>query len=147
MLHAFGDDPGIAACMMNASSQPCEGSRGFVWFVTVAMLPVRGDTLNVVEGDEEGGGVSMRMYVASDSAPSAQARRQLAVLRERLGGEGWKVEVIDVFEQPALAEADRILATPVLIRLFPTRRLSVIGDFGDLQAVANALDLEQEVTR
>ena len=109
------------------------------------MLPVRGDTLNVVEGDEEGGGVSMRMYVASDSAPSAQARRQLAALRERLGGEDWKVEVIDVFEQPALAEADRILATPVLIRLFPTRRLSVIGDFGDLQAVANALDLEQEV--
>jgi hypothetical protein len=29
----------------------------------------------------------MRMYVASDSAPSTQARRQLAVLRERFGGE------------------------------------------------------------
>ena len=89
----------------------------------------------------------MRMYVASDSAPSAQARRQLAALRERFGGEGWEVEVIDVFEQPALAEADRILATPVLIRLLPTRRLSVIGDFGDSQAVAIALDLEQEVAR
>ena len=87
----------------------------------------------------------MRLYVASDSAASAQARRQLAVLRGRFGGEDWEVEVVDVFEQPALAEADRILATPILIRLFPTRRLSVIGDFADLQAVANALDLEQEV--
>ncbi|MEA2147530.1 MAG: KaiB domain, partial [Solirubrobacteraceae bacterium] len=52
---------------------------------------------------------------------------------------------VDVFEQPALAEADRILATPVLIRLLPTRRLSVIGDFADVDAVATALDLLQEV--
>jgi circadian clock protein KaiB len=111
------------------------------------MLPATGDTKNVVEGAQEVGGVSMRMYVASDSAPSAQARKQLALLRERFGGEDWEVEVVDVFEQPALAEADRILATPILIRLFPTRRLSVIGDFGDLHAVANALELEQVVVR
>ena len=101
--------------------------------------------MSVAEVDKEGGRVVMRMYVASDSAPSAQARRQLAVLRERFGGEDWEVEVVDVFEQPAHAEADRVLATPVLIRLFPTRRLSVIGDFADLDAVANALDLQQEV--
>ena len=98
----------------------------------------------MVEADEAGR-VLMRMYVASDSAPSVQARRQLAVLRERFGGEDWEVEVVDVFEQPALAEADRVLATPVLIRLFPTRRVSVIGDFADLHAVANALDLEPGV--
>jgi circadian clock protein KaiB len=109
------------------------------------MLRVTGDTLNVAEAGEQRGRVSMRMYVASDSAASAQARRQLAVLRERFGGEDWEVEVVDVFEHPALAEQDRVLATPVLIRLFPTRRLSVIGDFADLQVVADALDLQQEV--
>jgi circadian clock protein KaiB len=103
--------------------------------------------LNVAEVVEQSDLVSMRMYVASDSSASAQARRQLAALRERFGGEDWEVEVVDVFEQPALAEADRILATPILIRLLPSRRLSVIGDFADLQAVANALDLQQEVAR
>jgi circadian clock protein KaiB len=101
----------------------------------------------VVEADEGNVRVLMRMYVASDSAPSVLARRQLAVLRERFGGEDWEVEVVDVFEQPALAEADRVLATPVLIRLFPTRRLSVIGDFADVHAVASALDLEPEAAR
>jgi circadian clock protein KaiB len=91
--------------------------------------------------------VSLRLYVARDSAPSALARPQLAVLRERLGGKDWVVEIVDVFEQPELAEADRILATPVLIRIFPGRRLSVIGDFSDSRAVAIALDLQEAVDR
>ena len=93
--------------------------------------------------DRESGRVSLRLYVASNSAPSAQARRQLAVLQERLDGEDWELEVVDVFEQPALAEADRILATPVLIRVLPEPRLSVIGDFSDSHAVAVALDLQE----
>jgi circadian clock protein KaiB len=114
---------------------------------TVCNVAGAWENLMVAEISEEGGRVLMRMYVASDSAPSVQARRQLGVLRERFGGEDWEVEVVDVFEQSALAEADRILATPVLIRLFPSRRLSVIGDFADLHAVASALELEQEVAR
>lgn len=68
-------------------------------------------------------------------------------MRERLGGEHWEVEVVDVFERPALAEADRVLATPVLIRLFPPPRLSVIGDFSDSDAVATALDLQEALDR
>lgn len=100
-------------------------------------------------GDPQGDGhrVLLRMYVASNSGPSALARRHLAALRERFGGARWEVEIVDVFEQPALAEADRILATPVLLRLFPPPRLSVIGDFADLHAVARALDLEEDTKR
>lgn len=93
--------------------------------------------------NHENGRVLLRMYVAGRSAPSAQARRQLAALQRSLGGAHWEVEIIDVFEHPDLAEVDRILATPVLVRLFPEPRLSVIGDFGDPGAVAAALDLEQ----
>jgi circadian clock protein KaiB len=91
--------------------------------------------------------VLLRLYVASGTAPSAQARRQLDDLRERLGGDTWEVEIVDVFEQPDLAEADRVLATPVLMRLFPGRRLSVIGDFSDPYAVAMALDLQEAIDR
>ncbi|MBJ7328407.1 MAG: hypothetical protein JHC95_00830 [Solirubrobacteraceae bacterium] len=87
------------------------------------------------------------MYVARDSIPSGQARRQLRALRERYAGEQWDVEVIDVFERPALAEEDRIVATPVLIRMFPPPRLSVIGDFSDPRAVAYALELGEDLPR
>ena len=51
--------------------------------------------------------VALRLYVAADSAPSMLARRQLELVRERLGGEDWEVEVVDVFESPEVAAADR----------------------------------------
>jgi circadian clock protein KaiB len=86
-------------------------------------------------------GVALRLYLAADSAPSMLARRQLELVRERLGGEDWEVEVVDVFERPEVAEADGIIATPVLVRLYPTPRLSVIGDLGDWREVARILDL------
>ena len=46
-----------------------------------------------------------------------------------------------MFESPEVAEADGIIATPVLVRLYPAPRLSVIGDLGDWREVARILDL------
>ena len=70
------------------------------------------------------------LVCGGDSAPSVLARRQLELVRERFGGEDWELEVVDVFESPEVAEADGIIATPVLVRLYPAPRLSVIGDLG-----------------
>jgi circadian clock protein KaiB len=61
-----------------------------------------------------------------------------------LGGEGLEVEVVDVFESPGVAEADGIIATPVLVRVSPAPRLSVIGDLGDWREVARILDLGEQ---
>jgi circadian clock protein KaiB len=97
----------------------------------------------VVSGGEDGPrrAVVLRLYVAGSSPPSVRARRALEGLRERLGGEDWVVEVVDVFERPDLAEAHRVIATPVLVRVHPEPGLSVIGDLGDWRAVAEVLDL------
>jgi circadian clock protein KaiB len=81
------------------------------------------------------------LYVTDDTAPSGYARGQLQTLREHLEGDDWQIDVVDVIERPDLAEADGILATPVLIRLHPAPRLSVIGDLADWRAVGTILDL------
>jgi circadian clock protein KaiB len=93
------------------------------------------------KNDRDRAQVALRLYVAGDTGPSAQARNQLETLREQLVGNGWQVEVVDVFDRPDLAEEDQVLATPVLIRLLPAPRLSVIGDLSDWRAVAKILDL------
>jgi circadian clock protein KaiB len=95
--------------------------------------------------ESERAAVALCLYVADDTPPSVQARRQVETLRVRLGGEDWEIKVVDVFERPDLAEADRVLATPVLVRLHSSPRLSVIGDLGDWRTVATILDLEAVV--
>jgi circadian clock protein KaiB len=92
-------------------------------------------------GGRPGALVDLCLFVAGDTGPSSRARRQLERFRAELGDADWRVEVVDVVERPDLAEQAGIVATPVLIRLAPLPRRSVIGDFGDFQAVADVLGL------
>lgn len=85
--------------------------------------------------------VELRLFVAGDRGPSARARRELEGVRVEFEGIDWRVEVIDVLERPDLAEAMGIVATPVLIRVVPAPRRSIIGDLSDWQRVAEVLEL------
>lgn len=83
------------------------------------------------------------LFIAGRGAQSQRAIENLrAFCESTLSGAAYEVEVIDVLEQPDRAEADRVLATPTLIkRTEPIRRL--IGDLGDREKVLRGLDLEQ----
>ena len=86
--------------------------------------------------------VELCLFVAGETGPSARARRELDRLRVGLEGGGGRVEVIDVMERPDLAEQAGILATPVLIRVAPLPRRSIIGDLSNWKVVAEMLGLE-----
>lgn len=85
--------------------------------------------------------VRLCLFVAGTTGPSARARKELEALRVELEGDDWSVEVVDVLERPYLAEEARIVATPVLVRVAPLPRRSIIGDLSDWQAVAEVLEL------
>jgi len=111
-----------------------------------------GKAVNAIEPMGQSGGppdalVELCLFVAGDTGPSARARRQLERFRAELGEANWRVEVVDVVERPDLAEQAGIVATPVLIRLAPLPRRSVIGDLSDFQAVADVLGLGGERRR
>jgi circadian clock protein KaiB len=93
-------------------------------------------------GERHGTAVELCLFVAGNTGPSARARRELDRLRVELEEGGWSIEVIDVTERPDLAERARILATPVLTRLAPLPRLSMIGDLSDWKVVAEVLELK-----
>jgi len=88
-----------------------------------------------------GAPVELCLFVAGETGPSARARRELKRLRSELEGGGLSVEVVDVMQRPDLAERARILATPVLMRLAPLPRRSIIGDLSDWRVVAEVLEL------
>ena len=59
---------------------------------------------------------------------------------EHLKGE-YVIEVIDLLEQPQLAEGDQILAIPTLVKKVPEPVRKIIGDLSNQEKVLVGLDI------
>lgn len=83
----------------------------------------------------------LRLYVAGRNHLSRKAIDNLQrICDEDLEGR-FTMEVIDILEQPALAEDQRILATPVVIKELPPPLRRVVGDLSNRAQVIFGLDL------
>lgn len=86
----------------------------------------------------------LRLYVAGTSQRSTRAiLNARGILDEHLAGR-YKLEVVDIFQQPTLAKDDQILAVPTLIKKLPAPMRRFIGDLSDLDVVLVGLDLKQK---
>jgi len=63
-----------------------------------------------------------------------------AICDELLEGR-YDLEVIDVYQQPALAKGEQIIAAPTLIKKFPLPLRRMIGDMSNRERVLEGLDL------
>jgi circadian clock protein KaiB len=83
--------------------------------------------------------IQLRLYVSGDSPRSQQAIRHLRRLDATDLAGRYDLEVVDVLERPELAEADRVMATPTLLRISPAPCRRILGDLGDLDRLLQAL--------
>lgn len=84
----------------------------------------------------------LRLYVAGDTPNSALAVANLkAICQSHLPGRH-VIELVDVFREPKMALADRILITPALVKLAPPPMRTVVGTLTDTATVLHALGLE-----
>jgi len=63
-----------------------------------------------------------------------------AICDEHLEGR-YDLEVVDVYQQPALAKVEQIIAAPTLIKKFPLPLRRIIGDMSNRDRVLEGLDL------
>jgi circadian clock protein KaiB len=83
----------------------------------------------------------LRLYVAGQTQTSRAAFSNLKkICEEHLAGK-YSVEVIDLLENPQLAEGDQILALPTLVRLLPPPLKKLVGDLSDTEKVLVGLDV------
>lgn len=83
----------------------------------------------------------LKLYVVSQTPNARRALENLrAVCDEQLAGQ-YELKVIDVLDQPQLAEQDRIIATPTLVKELPEPLRRIIGDLSDREKVLVGLDL------
>lgn len=83
----------------------------------------------------------LRLYIAGHTSKSATALNNLKkYCKEHLEGR-YKIEVIDLLENPQLAEGDQILAIPTLVRKVPEPIRKIIGDLSNEEKVLVGLDI------
>jgi circadian clock protein KaiB len=83
----------------------------------------------------------LRLYVAGQTPKCVAAFANLKRLcEEHLAGQ-YRIEVIDLTENPQLAAGDQILAIPTLVRKLPEPVKKIIGDLSNTERVLVGLDL------
>jgi circadian clock protein KaiB len=77
----------------------------------------------------------LRLYVAGGSPRSVRAFTNLKTLcEEHLAGR-YEIEIVDLVEDPSLAETDDIVAIPTLVRRLPAPLRKLIGDLSNTERV------------
>ncbi len=85
---------------------------------------------------------NLRLYVAGLTPRSLTAFVNLRRLCEQhLAGE-YRIEVVDVRDEPAAAVADQVVALPTVIRRTPEPPRRVIGDLSNVERVLRGLGIE-----
>ncbi|MEZ5404471.1 MAG: circadian clock KaiB family protein [Bryobacteraceae bacterium] len=69
----------------------------------------------------------LRLFIAGHTPRSIEAVDCLRQLSSRMPPGLIRTEIVNVLESPELAEADRVIATPTLIRIEPSPRIRVVG--------------------
>jgi circadian clock protein KaiB len=83
----------------------------------------------------------LRLYVTGTTPRSLQAIKTLKEICETDLQGNFDMSIIDVLERPQLAEHEKILATPTLIKELPPPLRRVIGDLSEKEKVLIGLDL------
>jgi circadian clock protein KaiB len=83
----------------------------------------------------------LRLYVAGRTPKSIKAFENLTkICEEHLPGR-YKIEVVDLLENPRLAKEDQIVAIPTLVRKLPDPIRRVIGDLSNVEKTLVGLQL------
>lgn len=83
----------------------------------------------------------LRLYIAGQTKKSIVALANLRQICEAHMPGRYHIEVIDLLENPQLAQGDQILAIPTLIRKIPEPMRKIIGDLSNTERVLVGLDL------
>ena len=83
----------------------------------------------------------LKIYVIGQTPSSVKAIEHLRALLEDQFKDDYSLEVIDVLENPRLAEDDKVLATPTVVKILPSPITKIIGDLSDREKVLLGLDL------
>ncbi len=84
----------------------------------------------------------LRLYIAGQTPKSLAAISNLHRICGEHLADKYSIEVIDLLEHPQLAEGDKIIAIPTLVRKLPQPIRKIIGDLSDTEKTLVGLQLK-----
>ena len=85
--------------------------------------------------------IFLKLYVSGDSLRSRRAISNLQEFCDRELPQKSQIEIIDVAKSPEIAEAEKILITPTLVRELPLPKERIIGDLSNTEVLAFVLNI------
>ncbi len=90
---------------------------------------------------QQSAGYSLRLYITGATARSSRAVRQIQSICERYLHGQYKLEIVDLYEQPGRAAEGQVIAAPTLIKESPEPPRRLVGDLTDERRVLSGLGL------
>lgn len=84
---------------------------------------------------------SFRLYVTGATPGSSRAIALIKAFCEQFLKGRYLLEVVDVYQQPALADEERIFATPTLVRTSPLPLRRIVGNLSDPHRLQDGLGI------
>jgi circadian clock protein KaiB len=89
---------------------------------------------------------SLRLYITGQTPRSAGSLQNLKQVCDQYLAGRFELEVIDIYQQPELAQAAQIIAAPTLVKRLPLPLRRLVGDLSNRRRVLLGLDLKEDAT-
>ncbi len=83
------------------------------------------------------------LYVTGRAKSSERATTDVKIFCEEEIGSNYEIFIIDVLEEPFLAEESKVLVTPTLIKESPGKIIRIVGNFNNKTKLMQMLELEK----
>lgn len=83
----------------------------------------------------------LRLFITGASPNSTRAVENLKIFCETYIKDNYQLEIIDVYQQPAIAEHEQIIALPMLIKKAPGMERRLIGDMSNTEKILQSFNI------
>jgi circadian clock protein KaiB len=85
----------------------------------------------------------LRVFVTGTTPRSTRSIVNLRAFCDKFLAGHYELEVVDIYQQPAVARDEQIIAAPTLIKSLPLPLRRLVGDFSDRGRVALGLGIAE----
>jgi circadian clock protein KaiB len=86
----------------------------------------------------------LHLYITGATPNSTQAVRNLKDICERYLAGRYELQIVDIYQQPEMAQEARIVAAPTLVKRSPGLMRWLVGDLSDRRRVLALLGLSPD---